>query len=259
MGLRRWWCCCAVLCMLLAGCTQANFLDSIATHDQQSAARTTIDQLRARNFIAIEPTLDPSVFGAEPRVLLQEMAAHVPAEAPKSVKLIGAFRQISNGVERLNLSFEYEYASSWMLANVATESRAGRRTIIGFNIYPRTQSLEDEHRFRLAGKPLPHYLVLAAAVAAGAFSVAVAVVCLFTRALPRRWLWTLASLVGLTQFAFNWTTGQWDFKLFFFNVPPVGAFAPVYGPWMVTVALPVGAAIALVKRARALRRAAAPS
>jgi len=251
-GWRRWG---AVLGFVLAGCSSNHQLDAIASPEEQAAARSTIDQLRARNFAAVEPALDRSVFGAEPRALLEEMAAHLPAQAPSSVKLVGAHKHVFNGVERLNLSFEFQYERSWMVANVATETQAGRRTIIGFNLYPRTQSLEEENRFRLAGKSLVHYAVLAAAAAAVAISVAAAIACLRTRALRRRWAWALVSFLGLTQFALNWTTGQWRFSLVWFLLPPAGAVAPLYGPWIVTAALPVGAVIALVARARAVRRA----
>lgn len=252
---KTWWVRrCAILALfLLAACSPHDMLGTIASGEEQATARDSIDRLRKREFEAIEPALDKSVFGAEPRALLQRMAAVVPAEQAKSVKLVGAFRQTAPGSRRLNLTFEYEFERAWLLANVATEERAGAKSIIGFNVYPRTQSLEAENRFVLAGKPAAHHAVLAVGAASLLVSMAALVACVRTRALRRRWAWGLVSLVGVSQFALNWTTGQWRIDAIAVHLPVVGAFAPLYGPWTVTVAFPLGALVALLACWRARR------
>lgn len=252
---KKWWArpCATLALFLLAACSPHDLLGTIASGEEQATARDYIDRLRRREFEAIEPSLDKSVFGPEPRTLLQQMAAAVPAEAAKSVKLVGAFKQATPGSQRLNLTFEYEFERTWLLANVATEERAGAKSIIGLNVYPRTRSLEAENRFVLAGKPAAHYAVLAAGAVSLLMSVGALVACVRTRVLRRRWAWGLFSLVGVSQFALNWTTGQWRINVISVHLPAAGAFAPPYSPWIVTVSLPLGALAALVACWRARR------
>jgi len=73
--------------------------------------------------------------------------------------------------------------------------------------------------------------------------------------MPRRRLLALLALVSFGSVALNWTTGQW-------GVQPVnlllfgGAVARpgLVGPWVLTCGLPLGACIALWRRAEYRRK-----
>jgi hypothetical protein len=174
------------------------------------------------------------------------MSALVPAEAPRSVKLVGAHKFIQDGVSSLNTTFEYEFPSKWLVANVAIQEKSGVKSIIGFNVYQRSQSLEDEHRFTLAGKQAPQYFGLAGAIAVFAISLYALVACARTKQLHKKWLWILFILAGFGKFAVNWTTGEWGFSPLFVQLFSASAVAPLYGPWVVGFSIPIGAIVFLI-------------
>lgn len=84
--------------------------------------------------------------------MLKKMSEAIPPQDPISVKVIGAQQVRNPDLYRINLSFEYQFPSKWLLINVATQKKDGVLTIIGFNIYPLQDSLENLNKFTLAGK-----------------------------------------------------------------------------------------------------------
>jgi hypothetical protein len=46
----------------------------------------------------------------------------------------------------------------------------------------------------------------------------------------------------------NWTTGEWDIAPLSVQLLSASAFAPLYGPWTVSVSLPLGALMFLIYR-----------
>lgn len=109
------------------------------------------------------------------------------------------------------------------------------------------------HALSLKDKRAIHYVWILAMLTAVATSVAAFVLTLRTRGLRLKWLWAIGSLVGLTGFQLNWTTGEWGMWLFSFHLFGAGAVqnGPLL-PWIMTFAIPVVAIVFLILRA--LRR-----
>ena len=235
------------LCAVLAGCSRDGVFAMIASPEEQAQARAYIDHLRARNYDAIERGLREDLRTPDLRKNLETMAALVPAGEPRSVRIVGAHKNLNGGVTQLNLSFELEFATGWLLATVVTEQKNGGRSVIGFNVFPRAQSLEDEHRFGLSGKQAVHYLVLAAAIAAFAATVFALYRCVRTRNLWRKPLWILFILVGFGQLTLDWTSGAWRFIPLSLQLFSAGMTSVLNGPWMISVSLPVGALVFLLR------------
>jgi hypothetical protein len=238
---------------LLAACDQADVLQKFASVEEQALARSYVEHLRTRDFDYIEKAADPSIRNPALRETLTKMAGMVPSQAPVSVKLVGAHTFRGADSSTLNTTFEYEYENTWLLANVAMQEKGGVKTIVGFNVYPRSGSLEAENRFTLAGKGLAQYLVLAGAIAAALMTIYSLVVCVRTKLPGRKWPWVLFILVGFGKFAVNWTTGEWGITPLSVQLLSASAFAPLYGPWTVAVSLPVGAVLFLVFRGKVRR------
>jgi len=149
----------------------------------------------------------------------------------------------------LNLSYEMPTrAGQWLIANVATRTASGRVTVIGFSASPQAQSLESANRFTLKGKSSLHLVWLGCAVIMLIIPLATMIVVIRTKGMPRRWLWAPASLIGTPAFMMNWTTGAVTLRQNFFLLFGAGAAHPgPAAPWIVSFAVPVGAAIALWK------------
>jgi hypothetical protein len=68
--------------------------------------------------------------------------------------------------------------------------------------------------------------------------------------LPRKWLWVLFILAGVGKFAVNWTSGEWGIAPLSLQLLSASAVASLYGPWILSFSLPLGAIVFLVHAAR---------
>lgn len=248
---------CVLAFVTLTGCSREELVQTFSSPEDRASALRYLDALRAGDIDKIEKALDPGIRNPDTRSTLLKMKAMIPGGEPTSVKLVGSNIRRSSDARTVNSTFEYEFGDKWMLANVAIVDRGGARSIIGINVYPRTESLDSEHRFRLAGKGAVHYAMLAAMIAVVLITLYSLVECVRTKPLGRRWLWVLFILVGVGSVAINWTTGEWGTALFVVQLFGAGFVAAPYGPWTLAVSFPLGAiAFLLYKRTRA--RAGAP-
>lgn len=234
--------------LLLAACTQEEMLERFASKEDQAAAKARVEQLRARDFAGIEKDLDASLKGPSLRPTLETMAGAIPAGAPTSVTLVGAHQFSSPGSTSKNITFEYNFGGKWLLINVATKETNGTTTLVGLNVNPIAQSLEEHNRFTLSGKSAKHFAVLGAAVVAALFSLYALVVCIRTKLPGRKWPWILFILLGIGKVGLNWTTGEVLFAPLSVQLFSAGAAAALYGPWVVSFSLPLGAAIFLIRQ-----------
>jgi hypothetical protein len=114
-------------------------------------------------------------------------------------------------------------------------------------VYPQSGSLEQRNEFTLGGKSIVEYLVLGFSLVLPLFTLAMLVICIRTRLKGRKWPWILFVICGFGRFAVNWTTGQWDFSPLYVQLFSAGAYATRYGPWTISISIPVGAIIFLLR------------
>jgi hypothetical protein len=234
---------------ILAACSPEDWIKTIAPPEQQEIVRHYIEQLRSRDFNSLKNAADPSIaadFGDE---TLKKMADLIPAGEPTSVKLVGAnqFSSKAVGTTR-DLGYEYQFGEQFILIQVNRKIKDGTDTIIGFRVRPLRESLEKQDEFTLSGKSALQYGVLAAAILALVFSLYALIVCIRTKHLRRKWLWILFILFGLGKLSVNWATGQWVVNLLFAQLFSAGATAGYFSPWIISVSLPIGAAVFLSRR-----------
>lgn len=234
---------------MLAACGQQDILQKIASPAEQATARKYIDELRSLDFGDIEKAIDPTIADGIAGGTLAKMAALIPNGTPTSVQLVGANRFSSESTgTTLNLTYEYQFGTQYLLANVATKAKNGVLTIVGFRVLPESASLESQNKFNLSGKSALHHGVLGAAIAMAIFTLVVLVVCIRTKIRRRKWLWILFVLFGFGKLSVNWTTGQWGVMVLAAQLFSASARAGFFGPWIVSVSLPVGAVIFLMRR-----------
>jgi hypothetical protein len=135
-----------------------------------------------------------------------------------------------------------------LLINVARRIRPDGTTIDGFNVQPIKDSLENMNKFTFDGKGALYYLVFSLAIAIPVFIIYTTVLCARTKIEKRKWLWLIFILCGLTNFSLNWTTGEWRFLPMQFELLGAGFFSVPYGPWILSVGLPLGAVVFLLRR-----------
>jgi len=237
-------------CAFLFGCDQATLMKKFTPPEDELFARTFFDQLRQGEFGQIVSDLDPSVADPSVRDKLAEMASLIPAEAPVSVKVVGAHVFRNPEYSTTSITLEYQFVSKWLLVDVTTQRKAGASTVLGFHVTAESDSLENLNRFTLVGKSAIQYLILSLAVGSLAFSLYVLILCIRAKEVNRKWLWMLFILVGVEKVAVNWKTGQLTFGILAINIPSATASHPFYGPWTVAVFLPLGAILFLNRQRR---------
>ena len=134
------------------------------------------------------------------------------------------------------------------LVEVVTLKKGGASTVAGFRVTPIPDSLENLNRFTIAGKSPLQYFTLACAAASFLFTLYVLFLCILSRDMKRKWLWSIGVLVGVGKFAVNWGTGQWTCQLIAIQIPCFSMGHPLYGTWAVAVYVPLGAIAFLQRR-----------
>ena len=86
------------LCAFLSGCDQAALMKRFAPLQDEPIARQYLDLLMQGKVDAIEHDMDPSVADVDVREKLVKVADRLPAETPKSTKVVGAMSHKREGV-----------------------------------------------------------------------------------------------------------------------------------------------------------------
>lgn len=237
-----------VMAMILSGCDQASMLKKMIPPEGESTAKSYINLLRQNSFEQIEKDLDPSIKSPDIRNEMVKMAGMIPTQNPESIKVVGS--QVFNGPDftRTNITFEYQFPHKWLLINVATQKKGGASSIVGFNVTPIPDSLEQLNKFTLVGKNVLQYSVFVLAIILSLFNLYALILCIRTRIEKRKWLWVIFVMLGFAKLTVDWTTGQWGITPVAFQFLSAGAFAQLYGPWMISISFPLGAIIFMAKR-----------
>jgi len=243
--------------LALVGCDQQAMFEKFAPKEEVAVAKRLIAQIAARDFPRVEAQLEEKLRTAETTEMLGRLAAQIPPEEPKTISVVGANTFTNDKATTYNLTLEYEYARSWMLASVVLQRNGPQLAVIGIHMQPETQSLKEAHRFTLRGKSLIHYLILFSAMAVPLFIIYALVQCYRTPVPKRKWAWYLFIAVGLVQVSLNWTDGAMNVQPISFLLLGAGfRMSGPYAPLILTVALPIGAAVFLSRRQEMLEQKA---
>jgi hypothetical protein len=248
----------AIVLGLLA-CDQKAWFDKFVPKEEAAFAEHYIALFQAHDFDAIEAGMDPKLKGPQLRAKLEQLAALFPAEQVSAIAVVGANTVTSGDATRFNLTFQYQFPTKWLLANVVLDRRAGALTVMGVSVNAIPDGLENINSFTLGHKPASDYIVLAFAILVPLFIIGSLVSCFLTPIPKRKWLWLIFILFGLGQVTVNWTTGGLNYAPVSFQLLGAGFFrVGAYAPWLVTVSIPVGAILFWLKRRRWLQSAGSP-
>lgn len=239
-----------VFTMLIAGCSQESMLKAFTSPEDEKVAKDYIALLQQKKFDQIENDLDPAIKAksADFHQTLLGMGALIPAQNPLSVKLVGASFLNGTHLHKSDITYEYRYPDQSILVRVAVQKKDGVSTIIGFDVRKLSDAEGAGNKFGLSGKSALQYTVLSAAVIAPLFSLYALILCIRTKIRGRKWPWIIAILLGVGTFSVNWATGHWGFQLISIQLFSASAFAPQYGTWTISVSLPLGAILFLLRR-----------
>lgn len=88
-----------VMLLLLAGCDQASMMKKMSPPEAESVAKGYVDLLRQNRFDEIEKNLDSSIKTPDIHSTLVKMAQMIPTQQPESIKVVGAHKNVFNGLK----------------------------------------------------------------------------------------------------------------------------------------------------------------
>jgi hypothetical protein len=226
-----------------------------ASESDAYVAKEFINELRQNKFDQLEANMNSVLIDDNVTGTLTQMAALFPNENPLSVKTVGWHKNMTSGNSMTSTTLEYEFPKKWLLVDLTTQTISGDTKIVGFHVTTLKTSEENANRFTLKGKNVEQYTVLFLAILSPLFALYAFVMCIKTQIEKLKWLWMIGTLLGIGQYGVNWTTGQSVLSLFFVRIPPGGANADAYGPWIIYAALPVGAIYFLYNRQALIAKA----
>lgn len=238
----------ALLCLFASACSQQDMIDRLAPSADVKFAQSTLDDLRLGHLDSTRDHLAAQLRTVDIDAQLTKIAGYFPAGVPRSVKTVGFRKMIENGESHATLAFEYQFDSSWALADMTVSTDGDQRTIEGVHVYRMKQSLEQTNAFTLRGKSPLHYVFLGLVCVIPLLCLYALVMCLRTPMRGRKWPWVLFILFGFMTVGFNWTTGAFSVQPISFLLFGASCFAPPYGPWTLSVAFPLGAVWFLLRR-----------
>ena len=254
----------AILCLSSAGCSRDSWLNFLGydrasllkkqlPHDDEVLARHGVDLLLQNRFDEIEDQLDPSIRNGDTREHLAAMSSLFPS-APISVKAVDARVIRDRDSSSTSITLEYEFAQSWLLAEVVIRTKDRIKTIAGFHVSPTAEPLEVMNEFTFTDKGFSQYAGLFLALWVAVLTVYAFVLCVRAK-ITNKWFWVLAILTGVCRLTVNWTTGQWFFTPFSVRIASINLSCSAYGPWMLQIYSPVGAIAFLQLRKRLVSEA----
>jgi hypothetical protein len=238
-----------VALLALVGCDPKELFEKSVPKEEAEFSKKFLALLQARDFEAIEAKVAPNMKGAQLRPNVEKIAAFFPAEKPNDIQIVGAQTFANADTTQVSLTFQYVYPGKWVVANVVLEKKGGDTVVAGVTVRPLPDSLENINRFTFEGKGATHYVMFAFAIIVPLFIVAATISCIKTPIPKRKWLWVVFILFGLARATLNWTDGNLNFNLLSFLM--LGAsFSKTspYGPWFLSVSIPIGAIVFMLRR-----------
>jgi archaellum biogenesis protein FlaJ (TadC family) len=232
----------------LAACNKEDILQKIASPEEQAVAKKYLSLLKQQQFDEIEKVIDPSLKEPSLHDHLIRMAALLPVGEPSVTTLIGAQKKYLSDYSTINLTYEYGFSGKWLIANVAIKNQNDQMSIIGMSVTPQSASIEEQTKFSLTDKSATQYLILVLAIAFPIVTIIALIICIRMKLRGRKWPWVLFILTGFGNLAVNWNTGVWAYSIFALQMFSASASAAFYGPWIISISLPLGAICFLVFR-----------
>jgi hypothetical protein len=240
------------------GCASSLFRREAAAEDVDFARRY-VALFQDRAYPALEMGMDPSIRDPQIRTKIVQMAGAFPEGEPKSVQVIASTARVSGNTTTSTLSFQYQYPSRSVVADVVVERKGQAPVIKGVHVEPLREPIERLNRLTFAGKTRRHVAAFAVVALVLLFVAYTAVLAVRTPAPSLQWVWVMVVFLGVGRFAFNWTTGGITITPMTVHILGAGlGRGSIYEPFMLTISLPVGAIVYLIQRREWRRRPAQP-
>ena len=221
-----------------------------------SVARQFITFARASDIASAESLVAPGSRGPQTHVGLFTFASVMGPVAPDTLRAVSVETFGRAGDGRVVVTYELAYPDRWVLARIAMRDSSGTTALIGARADGIPRRVAAINALTLSGRPAWAWGIALLVVVVPLFILVTAVQLVRGR-LPGRWFWAMVTLVGVGRYSIDWTTGASAFApahVVLLGASVVRAGGP-YVPWMISIALPIGAIAAQIYMYRMRRRA----
>jgi hypothetical protein len=215
-------------------------------------AKRFVADLRARNFQDAASLVEPEYRPKDAAIFetLFKMFANRKGETFRATNWQKTF---TNGEASTLIQMFYDFGADGGVQCVFTiVSRGGGVAIFSAKLEPYSSAALHANDFRFpAATPDIRWIYLGVGVLFDLFAFATFALCFMSPVIRWRWrwLWLLFVLAGFVRFNLDWVHMETQFQLVAFLLPPAGFYRfAAYGPWILTLTAPVGAAIYWGKR-----------
>lgn len=241
--------------LVLGSCDQQTLfkqtLEKIIPQEDDKFARAYLEALRNNEIQSSISKLNHQLVNSETEEKLSEVASFLQNAPPVSIELIAGNIDFKDEIRQTNLTYQYEFTDSWLVATITIQTIDEHQEVLGIHVNPIQNSLSEINAFTFSGKSIQHYLVFCYAILTILFIIFTLLVCIKTKIKKRKWLCILLILFGIGQLSFNWTTGRIGLDTFSISIKLFGtsmARQGLYAPWIISISVPIGAIIFLLKR-----------
>jgi len=235
-----------LLVVVVAGCSQQDLKLQLVPAADQALGMYYVNLLRSRSFDEIDRAAEPSVRGPKLYAALLKMTETLPEEQPSSAKMVDAQITADKEGTRTKIIYEYGFPGKWVIAEVIMLRKQASVSLVGLSVRAIPESVEEHHRFRLAGKSVTHYTALTLAILFPLLTLYALVTCLRTKLSRLKWAWVLFIVFGIGNCTLNWTTGETQFSALTLRLLSASIDQLSFGPWLLSLSFPLGAVVFLL-------------
>jgi hypothetical protein len=247
----------AWLLVTLAGCSSTAAVRRLLPPEADGFGRAFLEHLRNGDTVQAARVLSPrlALMPGTTDSLLRLGREFAPG-TPDGAEIIGVQVHRQGGVTRRLVTYELHSGGGWTAVDLVLAEELGLRYVDAVNVTRLPASARETNALTFARAGPAHYLTLLLALLSAGYALA-AVVRVARTPMRHRWWWAALALVGAGQLGVVWTTGEVFTSAVRVQLFPVSfARFGLAGPWILTVAFPAGAMVALQRRRRALAAAA---
>lgn len=212
-----------------------------------TAAKHAAEAIRTQNFADLNAMLAPE-FGEPDSAAFAKMGSFVPNKPVKDVTVAFFQVQTANGMRTTRIDLYYDYGAGGvsqvqtLLSDMGPEPKLMG---IHVNLFPAAAVQAFEFHWPARWND-PRWGLLAIAAALDLFAFITFGLCAINSEIRWRWrwLWMLLALVSVGRLNISWMTLQVEWLIVNATVPPAGFYRfAAYAPWILSLSLPVGAAV----------------
>lgn len=248
----------ALMCLVLGGCSAAQWNDKLSTPADRDLALKMITALRSGDLGPVQAAIAPDLL-AQTVTMQAKTKALMPKTGTPALVTVNAstFTTPAGSTTREVLNYQLGEGTHWAFVQIVLGKADGRVQLIGWHAAPSNRAPASVGDFTLTGKAAGAYLWLAAMAASTLTILAALVLLARGKGITRRWLWAIGIIIGLGQFSLNWNSGEWRIQPVAFQFFGSAAFrASPFDAWVLSFSLPVVAVVFLIRRRALLAKAA---